>query len=486
MYINYYYILQKYYNILLIYMIEDIVGFFNKYNNEQRGGGTNKDIKKTKLLLFKMKKSMNTLLIPLKNANTITIGIFIKTGSRQEKKAFGIAHFLEHMTFKGTKNITSEELMIKLDSIGAQYNAMTGHEFTLYYISGNPKDIDLLLNIMIDLYLNPIYPEEDIEKERNVVLEELYMNSDNNHRKLGNKIFETLYKDSNSKLETLSRPIIGFIESIKKFTRNDIMEYRKKNYNPSNCLLCISGNFNIKKTIGKIEENFNNKLHKTKFDLFENNINSSYNFDKINSLKPNMNKYIHIDKDVNQTIVNFVFNTYDNYNSNNITVDLVCDILSNGFSSRLFNLLRNKMGVSYYNNSYTKNFSDTGNFIISVGIEPKSVFNVIKEIIYELKQMKLNGITEKELEKAKKQNETSLLFQFKDPYEYLMFYGMNYLYKKPFQNIYTVLNSINSIELENINLIINKIFTKDNFIIGTIGKLSHDLTPEIITLINSL
>lgn len=466
-------------------MIEDIIGFFNKQHNIQIGGG-NKDIKKTKLLLFKMKKSMDTLLIPLKNANTITVGIFIKAGSRQEKKAFGIAHFLEHMTFKGTKNITSEQLMIKLDSIGAQYNAMTGHEFTLYYISGNPKDIDLLLNIIIDLYLNPIYPEEDIEKERNVVLEELHMNNDNNHRILGNKIFETLYKSS--KFEPLSRPIIGFIDTIKNLSRNDIIEYRKKNYKANNCLLCVSGNFDKKKVISSIEQNFNNKLKKININpsLFFNNIDNSYNIDNIYLLKSNIDKYVHVEKDINQTIINFVFNTYNDYNSNNIIVDLICDVLSNGFSSRLFNLLRNKMGVSYYNNSYTKKFLDTGIFIISVGIEHKSVLNVIKEIIYELKQMKLNGITEKELEKAKKQNETSLLFQFKDPYEYLMYYGFNYLNQKPLHNIYSVLNTINNVKLDDINLIINKLFSKDNFIIGTIGKVSSNLTPEIITLINSI
>jgi predicted Zn-dependent peptidase len=475
-------------------MIEDLVGFFNNKNYEQIGGGKNK-IKKTKLLLYEMNnkskntdKLMNTLLIPLANSNTITVGIFIRAGSRQETNAFGIAHFLEHMTFKGTTKISSEQLMIDLDSIGAQYNAMTGHEFTLYYISGNPDDIELLLNIIIDLYLDPTYPIKDIEKEKNVVLEELRMNNDNNHRQLTNKLYKMLFENTDSTLETLSRPIIGYKDTIKDLNRDDILNYRKKNYIGSNCLLCVSGNFNRNDVISIIEKGFNSKLSKIKFDsnLFKQNIKSSFEINSIKQIQPNIIKYIHIEKDINQTIINFVFNAFDTYNSNNFGIDLICDILSNGFSSRLFNLLRNKMGVSYYNNTNSRTFNDIGQVIISVGVDHVSVLDTIREIINELKQIKLNGITETELEKAKKQNETSLLFHFKDPFEYLMHFGMNYLIEKPLYNISTILELIKNIKLVDINTLCHKIFNKNNFIIGTIGKVPSKLSNEIIQMINSI
>jgi len=168
-------------------MIDNIIGIFDDENFNDMYGGYYPELKKnqfskTELLLYKMddksQSHMDTLLIPLPNSNTVTVGIFINAGSRHETSAFGIAHFLEHMTFKGTKRRTSTQLMNHLDSIGAQYNAMTGYEFTLCYISGDPRDIKTLLDIVIDLYLNPTYPDEDIEKERNVVLEELRMNID--------------------------------------------------------------------------------------------------------------------------------------------------------------------------------------------------------------------------------------------------------------------------------------------------------------------
>jgi len=459
-------------------------------SNNQIGG----DFDKMKLHLYKMKNSKNdkklmkTLLIPLSNSNTITVGIFIKAGSRQEINNYGIAHFLEHMTFKGTNNISSTELMIKLDSIGAIYNAMTGHEFTLYYISGNPADMELLLNIIIDLYIDPIYPLEDIEKEKNVVLEELRMNDDNNKRQLLNKLYDTMFSKTDSELKTLYRPIIGYINTITKFNRDDIIAYRENNYIGSNCLLCICGNFNRRDVVPIIEKKFKTTLlkKKIKINLFESNIKSDFEINSICNIRPDIIKYTHIEKDINQTIINFIFNTYDTYNENNTALDLICDILSNGFSSRLFNLLRNKMGVSYYNSSSTTNFKDIGQIIISVGVDHISVLDTIKGIINEFKDIKLNGISEIELSKAKKQNETGLLFQFKDPFEYLMHYGMNFLIKKPLLNIPTLSNLINNVTLIQINTLFKKIFIKDNLIIGTIGKVSPTLNNQILDILNSI
>ena len=449
-------------------------------------GGYHNKFKKTKLYLYENSSNNypKTLLIPLNNSNTVTVGIFINAGSRQETEAFGIAHFLEHMTFKGTLKKTSEKLMIELDSIGANYNAMTGHEFTLYYISGDPRDIYLLLDIIIDLYLNPLYPDKDIENERNVVLEELRMNEDNNHKVLSNIMYNNIFSYLD---KSFARPIIGFKDSIKNFNRNDILNFRKKNYIGSNCLLCISGNFDRTDIIKQVETLFNTELTKKHLNhnLFHNNIIKNTNITNLRNLNSNIKKYIHFNKKINQTIINFCFNSYNTYNINSNIVDLICDILSNGFSSRLFNLLRNKMGVSYYNNSYNRTFSDNGIMFISVGVDHNYVVNTIEEILNELKLLRNNGVSNDELLKVKKQNETGLLFQFKDPYEYLIYYGMNYLVNKPLYNLTEMLNNIESINLDQINNIIKKIFNSDNIIIGTIGDNKYYNKNDIEKIIDN-
>lgn len=462
-------------------MIDNFINIYGGYHNK---------FKKTKLYLYEMSNiSISTnnnfiksLLIPITGSNTVSVGIFINAGSRQETEAYGIAHFLEHMTFKGTNKRTSDRLMIDLDSIGANYNAMTGHEFTLYYISGDPRDILLLLDIVIDLYLNPLYPDKDIENERNVVIEELRMNEDNNHKVLSKMMYKNIFQNVD---KSLARPIIGFKKSIEVFNKNNILNFRKKNYIGSNCLLCVCGNFDKREIVKHISSLFDAELVKKHLssNIFRNNMKENEKITNLMDLNPDIKKYIHYDKTINQTIINFCFNSYDTYNKNSDAVDLICDVLSNGFSSRLFNLLRNKMGVSYYNNSYNRTFSDWGIMFISVGVDHNSVVETIKEILNELKTLKENGITNDELSKVKKQNETGLLFQFKDPYEYLMYYGMNYLVNKPLYNLSDMLDNIDSIKLNQINSIIARIFNSKNITIGTIGKVSIADTNKIEKLI---
>ena len=458
-------------------MIDDIIGIFDS-NLEQTGGSNNNSfIKKTKLYVYDSDKEIRTMLIPLSESTTITVGFFIKAGSRQETEAYGIAHFLEHMTFKGTNKRTSIQLMEELDSLGAVYNAGTSYEYTYYYISGDPRDINILLEIITDLYLDPIYPDEDIKKELNVVLEELKMYQDNNSRSLMHALFKHIYKDKD---ESLARPIIGFEKSIKAFNRKDIINFRKKNYKSKNSLLVISGNFDKVKILEKIEELLDMKtsLIKDPDTSYHNNIHDSLSIIPFNI----KNKLLVLEKDIKQTIINFVFNGLNMYNKNNIKLDILTNILSSGFSSRLFNLLRNKMGVSYYNDSHNSNFSDTGQFMISVGVDPKSVLKTIKAILDELKSLIEDGIEDLELKKAKKQQETGLLFSFKDPYEYFHYYGMHELTKKPYYSISEILDDIDKVTKKEINNIIKQLFNQDNLVIGIIGS---KLSKDDIKLINS-
>jgi hypothetical protein len=426
---------------------------------------------------------MDTLLIPLEGSNTISIGIFIKSGSRAEKSAYGVAHFLEHMSFKGTTKRSSTDLMIELDSIGANYNAMTGHEFTLYYVSGDPRDTEKIMDIITDLYLDPLYPDEDIMKEIEVVLEEYRMNEDNIHKVLSQKMYKNLYDGTNNSLQ---RPIIGYKETIEKINRSDIINYRTANYMGSNCLLCVSGNFKKETIISLIEKKFYSKLLDfiPENQIFEKNMHKTFNLQHLTDINKNISKYIHIDRDINQTVIYIMFGAYSTFNKASNAVDILCDILSNGFSSRFFNLLRNIMGVSYYNNSFLRSYSDTGHLITNVGVDHKSVVKTIKALLNEFNIIKKNGITDIELAKAKKQAETSLLFQFKDPYEYMMFYGMNYLQKKPLYSISDILNEINNVSIKDMNNVIKNIINENNIIIGTIGHVEITEKSEIEKIIN--
>lgn len=468
-------------------MIDNIIGLFDT-KRELYGGsnGKNELFKKTEYCLYNMSNGMSSLLIPLDNATTITVGIFIRAGSVDETNhKYGIAHFLEHMMFKGTTKRSSEQLMYDLDSIGAQYNAMTGYEYTGYHISGNPMDINIFLDVITDLYLNPIFPEKDINNERNVVIEELQMNEDQNHRKLINGLYDFIYGKVD---EDYARPIIGFEKTLKEIKREDFIRFRKEFYKPSNCLFCVCGNFDLKSVKSQIKKLFSVELTKyeseKKKELFYDNILKEVKFKPITALKHFDKQYLHIPRKINQTIIYLTFRTFNQYYHNNCAINLICDILSNGFSSKLFDLLRNKLGVSYYNSSVNRTNACYGLLTINVGVGHTTVINTIKNILDELNKTVKVGITEQELSKVKRQNETEMLFQFKNADDYFMYYGIRYIEKLPLYSISDMMENIRKITLDDVNKLFRMIFTKENLIVGTIGKVPDDYDKQIVKVIN--
>lgn len=403
----------------------------------------------------------NLLLIPLHHLTTVSVGIFIKAGSSNEQQNFGLAHFLEHMTFKGTVDKPDGQILKQLDSIGAIYNALTAHEFTLYYISGDPKDVFILLDILIDLLNKPAINISDIEKERTVILDECDMDEDNSYRKLSQTMYSLAYKKT-----PLARPIIGYKSTINKIDKKSIVEFRNTYY--VSPILVITGNFDKTNVLSflhiKLKKDFVEKNIGTTQLLYQKHVNF------INSRE----RIVHINKATNQTIIYVMFGTFNNNSINKYIIDLICDILSNGFSSRLFTLLRTKLGVSYNINAINRTFSNAGNIIISITVDPKNVFLTLQNLLHELKQIRNIGFLNEEVNIAKKQNKTSLLFEFKDSYEYLFYYGFQHLYNLPLFTINETFDLIDSITTDKINEIAKIIFVKNNIMIGTIGK-QYDL-----------
>jgi len=446
----------------------------------------NKFFLKTKLYLYKTNQEMKCLLIPIRNSTTVTVSMMINSGSRCETESYGIAHFLEHMAFKGTKTRTTDNIFDELDIMGTICNAYTYKDYTIYFISGDPRDVYKILDIILDLYLNPIYPEEEIIKEKKVILEELTMKQSNSEFVIFNKIYKNIYKDVD---EGLSRPEIGNKESIENINREDLIKYRDKYYNISKCVLCVCGNF-IKKDIKKkIKEYFKTKLYsistKVESKDYKINVSNKLDFKYIYELKKDIIRHINLDRYTTQTHIYLFFNSTEINNTNKLVIDLICYILSVGYSSMLFNLLRNKLGVSYSFDCYNYSVKKYGNIIIYLRVNNNSILNTIEELLKELNNMRINGITLMELNKAKKNTQTSLLFYFKDPYNYMMYYGTNVMYDLPLYNISEIMNNIQKITLEEINTAIKYIFNNKNIIIGTIGNNDDDMSDKINDLLTN-
>jgi predicted Zn-dependent peptidase len=422
---------------------------------------------------FILNNNLRVLLVPLKKSDLVTIGIFIKVGSRNEnKQENGIAHFLEHMMFKGTTKRPKNKIAEEFDNHGASYNAMTSKEYTGYYVTGHKQDLNLFIDIIIDLYCHPTLLTSDIEKERSVIIEELNMGLNDPSTILMAIMHEKLFPK-----HPLGIPIIGTKKTILNLEREDFLEFRRNNYTPDNSIMVVCGDIDSKHTIQKIEREFRN-----------------YNPEKkgTDMLCPTIHQeipyvYLNHNKNMAQTAVMIVFNTGVELNSENSRIlDLVADILSSGSSSRLFHILRIKLGVTYFNHSYDISYTDNGLFVIHMGVDNKRVMEVIGVVLDEIYKLKKRGIKKEELKKAKKIRKTSFMLSVQNPKDFVFFYGLNELFdpiekfmeNKSVDAMHKAYTEYDKITLDAVNNVIKKYFTVDRFnlfVYGNVKDVKNDL-----------
>jgi predicted Zn-dependent peptidase len=225
----------------------------------------------------KLKNGLRYLFVHRPEMETVTVMVLVGTGSDYEtKEKNGLAHFLEHMCFKGTiKRPNSLIIDREFESMGADYNAFTSNEYTGYYAKGQSSDASALLEICSDIFLNSTFPEAEIVKEKGVVIEEINMYEDDPKSKVHNILEELLYGD-----QPAGRPISGTKETVASFNREDLINYHREHYTPSNTLVVVAGNFNRQKIAKQIENDFSKSSKrvapkKTKTQVSQNDLAKS-------------------------------------------------------------------------------------------------------------------------------------------------------------------------------------------------------------------
>jgi predicted Zn-dependent peptidase len=414
-----------------------------------------------KIISKVLDNKMRVLLLPFKDNNIVAVGVFVKTGSAYETdKSSGMAHFLEHMMFQGTKNHTAKQMSETLDSVGALYNAATSYEYTYYYINGYKQDLDLFLDTIMDIYKYPLFKQHDILRERNVIIEELNMDLDNPTTRLYNLFHEKMFPKS-----SLARPIIGAKENIMAFKRQDFLDFRQKYYVPDNTILVVAGSFPVNKVF--------NKIQKKMADFKPESVLSTRPF--VCFCQQQTSVYLQAEP-LAQTQVLFAFRSYPRKDKNNRVLDLVSDLLASGSSSRLFDTLRNRLGVTYFSNAFNSTYKETGNFIIHVGVDNKRVMEVITVIANELKKLKKYGPTEKEMKKIKKIRKASFLLGLQDPRDYFQFYGMQQLLYNELTSPEEIINTYQHITILKMKEVIKDIFQSQHlslFVYGAIEGINE-------------
>jgi len=336
---------------------------------------------------FTYKNGLRVITVPMKSTKSVTVFVMCGVGSRHETRDInGASHFIEHLMFKGTKKRpTTLDISKALDSVGAEFNAATSKDWTGYYVKIDSKKVELALDVLSDMLSNSKFDKKEIDRERNVIVEEINMYHDNPMMYVEDVLEQIMYKGS-----TLGWEIAGPRKTIKEIPRSKLIAYRDKYYIPENTVVCIAGNID-----SKIEA-----LVKKYFNTTKEVPNETEGFKpfEFTQDKPQV-KLVY--KKTEQVQLALGFPGYSSFDDRVYAKYLLSVILGGNMSSKLFIAVRERKGLAYFVRSYVNVYQDTGNFIVQSGLDKSRLEMAIKIILAELKKIKSKGVTADDLQKAK-------------------------------------------------------------------------------------
>ncbi|MES2213740.1 MAG: pitrilysin family protein [Patescibacteria group bacterium] len=333
-----------------------------------------------------LKNGLTVLSVPTKDSLSVTVLVMVHTGSKYETKdKNGISHFLEHMCFKGTKKFPKpSDISIELDKIGSQSNAFTDHEFTGYYAKAHPDHMDTIIDIVSDIYLNSLFDPKEIEKEKGVIVEEINMYEDMPHRIVQEVFTEVMYGD-----QPAGWGVAGTKETVRGMTREDFLAYHTNHYVAGATTIIVAGNFESTHALTKIENAFSA-------------ISTSPKGEKNKVIESQVKPEIKIkQKNTDQTHIVLGVRGYDAKNEKNYALKILSTVLGGGMSSRLFQKLREEMGVGYYVRAGVDEYTDHGVLSVSTGVDVKRVDEVVSAILVEMNRFTTELISDEELKRTK-------------------------------------------------------------------------------------
>lgn len=335
--------------------------------------------------MFKLDNGQTVIIQEVRNNPIVTIDTWIKTGSIDENDSNnGVAHFLEHLFFKGTKNREPGEFDKILETKGAITNAATSKDFTHYYVTIPSKDFDLAMELHADMMMNPLIPRNELEKERKVVLEEINKDLTNPSRILYDNLNSMLYTNHPYK-----RKVIGKSEVIETITRDNILDFYNKNYSPSNMVTIVIGDVDTNYTLERIKEVFNSENKKQIQKVYP----------KEQPLTKQAKKVEYIKTESGYLLIGFRGTPITDKDA--YALDILATILGDGRSSVLYQVLKEKKRLAFSVDAGNSTFKDDGIFYISANFEPEKCRQVQDAIFSEIENIQRNGITDEQLNLAK-------------------------------------------------------------------------------------
>jgi predicted Zn-dependent peptidase len=411
-------------------------------------------------LQSKTSNGINVVTYSMEHVNSVTINVIVKVGSRYEsEQESGISHFLEHMAFKGTSNRTATEIAIEFDTIGGHFNAYTSRENTVYYTKVLSPHTKQAMTILADILQNSVFSSDEITKEFNVISQEIAEVKDNPDDLVYEKFYKLAYPN-----QPLGRSILGTVENIAKFDKPAFTSYMSKHYTANNIVISIAGKINHDDAVHLVEQLFSSFSDSEKRSCMTAQYKGGIEI---------------IEKDLEQTTIALGF---EGVSYSKIETFYHAQILSiifgGGLSSRLFQKIREELGLAYSIGSWLNSYSDSGIFSIHAATDHSNVESVLDNINNEIDKIRIN-ISEEELIRAKSQIESNIYMAEERPEYKSEEIGKNFSLFGKYFTVKEVMKIINSTQNNDLVKSAEKIFSSQPTL-SIIGSPSPDLSTNFI------
>ncbi|MDR1619522.1 MAG: insulinase family protein [Clostridiales bacterium] len=382
------------------------------------------------------------------------LGVWVGTGSAYElADEAGISHFIEHMLFKGTEKRSARDIAVEMDSIGGSINAFTSKECTCYYCKVLDEHLTIAVDVLSDIVMHSVFDPKEIEKEQGVVSEEILMVEDSPEDLAHDTIASVYYDD-----DPLGKPILGTEESVRSFTRENLIKYMGRQYVPSRVVVAAAGNFDETMLVSLIKERFAGMKPGTALPISDNKA-------------PGGKRFVGVEKDIEQIHIcmampGTAMDTCDQY-----PLYVLNNALGGSMSSRLFQKIREQRGLAYSIYSYLNCYRSEGSFSLYAGTGEGQAADVIALMAEELDLIRRAGITPEELERSRSQLKGSCLLGQEGTSSRMNALGKTALLLNRRYDANEVIRRIENVNMDDIMRIVPNTIDKENMSTVCVGRV---------------
>jgi predicted Zn-dependent peptidase len=397
----------------------------------------------------------------INSVRSVAVGVWVKVGSRYEtREENGISHFLEHMFFKGTKKRTTRDISIDIDSLGGDLNAFTSRENTAFYIKVLDEHIDKGIDLLSDIFVNSVFPEDELEKEKKIIKEEIKMVEDTPDDYIHDLFSLTVWGQ-----EGIGQPILGRRETVASFTRDHVMSHIRKYYGTKDIVISCAGNFQHEEMIAILNRRFGGLRHGST---------------PKKGVAPNFHRSVKVhSKDMSEAHICIGVPGVSQVSEERYAFFVLNTILGAGVSSRLFQEIREKRGLAYSVYSFTSSYVDAGVWAVYAGVSKKRIREVAELIITEMRDFS-RTLTEAELQRAKNHLKGNLILGLESTNSRMNNLARQEIYFGRYISPDEVLKSVDMVNMKQIRELSQRLINSDMLAVTALGPLDKNVLDGLV------